>query len=191
MCLLLNSMVMEFDEIIFLTEDIDHLAKCLFGLFFLAPKNELRNPSLHTAGKSNQALGMLGQFFQIGSGTIIKTVHMSIRNHFAEVLIPFKILRQKTEMVRFVVFPPWSLVIFMIGYKVTFTTNNRFNSTLFRLLNKGYRPEQISVIRKSHGRHSQLDCPIHQTIHPTTTIKQAVVRMHVQMHKIFVFVSQG
>ena len=53
-------MVMKFDKIIFLTEDIDHLTKCLFGLFFLTTKNELRDPTLHTTGKSDQALGMLG-----------------------------------------------------------------------------------------------------------------------------------
>ena len=94
-------------------------------------------------------------------------------------------------MVRFVIFPPWPLVVFMISYNVPFTTNNWFNSALFRLLNKGYRTEEVSVISKGHGRHSQLHRTVHQSIHPATTIKQAVVRMDVQMHKIFVFVSQG
>ena len=154
LCLFLNSMIVQLDKIILLPEHIDHLPKCPLGFLLFSPQKELRNPALHTAGKTNQSINVCGECFQVGSWTIVKAINMGIRYNLAEVLIALKIFCQQTKMERFVIFPPWTFVIFMIGYNISFTPDNRFNSPLLSLLNKGNSSKQVTMIGKSHGRHS-------------------------------------
>ena len=58
---------------------------------------------------------MLGQGLQVSPRAVIKAVDMSIGNNLGKILIPFEILGQQPEVVRFVIFPTRFFVIFVVG----------------------------------------------------------------------------
>ena len=148
---LLNPMVVQFYEIIVLTENIDHLPHRILRFALLSMQDQLRNPTLHASGETDETLGMLGQSLEVCSGSVIKTVDVSIRNDLGKVTVSFIVFCQQPEVVGFVVFPTGLLVILVIGDEVTLTTNDWLDAMFLRLLNEGNGPEKIPVISQSHG----------------------------------------
>ena len=169
--------------------NIKVLSKHVFEPFgqrisFLIPIMEqaLRNISRQTGRQAYDAFAMMTQQVIINTRFIIVAVNKGLTGQKHEVFIPLLVLSQQDQMPIFPVFPAFFNRISSGGH-ISLNPQDRlytFSQTSPVKIND---PIHDPVICNGHSCLSQFLGPAHQFFNAAGSIQQAVLGMHMQMHK--------
>ena len=192
--LVLESVPLEFDVEIPLSEDLPVLDRDLPSLFRMPQKDQVRNLPGRTRGERDQAFRVFPEQVLVHSGTVVEPLQKSGRHHLYQVSVPHLVLREQDEMVRTVVHPACGLATaHTFDGHVHLGTEDRLDARVQRGLIELDDAEHVAVIRDRQRGHLPFHRAIHQIPDPYRAVQETVHRMIVQMneiHRVFSLFSQ-
>ena len=96
--LLRDAVVLNFDEIVFTSEDIDEFSTGGSSFFPAIMPEVLRNQRSETAREADQPIGILGERLHIGARFIVKPLQMRVGHQFEEILVTREVAREQAEV---------------------------------------------------------------------------------------------
>jgi hypothetical protein len=181
--LLVNPLILHFEEEVAGAEDVAKRGRRLEGLAWLFGPEPGRDLALQAAAEANQPARVLGEPRFVDPRLVIEAVGVSRRDQADQVVEALIGLGEQHEVVgRF------AGLSGPIGPAargdVDLTAEDGLDSALARLVVKGDGREQIAVFGDRDGRHLQLGHAIEQLAHPAGAVEERELRVQVQMNEL-------
>ena len=172
--LLLDAVVVEFDEEIVFAEDVPILAGKIPRARLVVCEDRLVDLSVEAPAERDEPVAVGRQELFVDSWLVVKPIEVCQRHEFNEVLVSRVVLGEQCKVER--VFAVLASLAFRMrpGGDVGLNPDDWFDAGLFRLLVKLDCAEKIAVVGERHGRHPAGFDFLHQLRDPDGTIKQRV-----------------
>ncbi len=176
--ILLQVVVLHFEEEILGAEDVAILVRHAPRIVVLVGKQSLRNVAAQAGRHADQALGMRGQQVGIDARLIVEALQVGGGHQLDEIAIPFLVFAEQHQVV----------VAIGIAARLVSLLRNVHLAADYGMNAGGlggvielHRSEEIPVIGHRHGGHLLFDHDLHQLVDIASAVKQRVVGVAVQM----------
>ena len=172
--LLIEVMVLNFQKVIFLAENIDIFLNTAACSLQVVLQNHLRHLAGNAGTEADNALVIRSQHVLVYAWLIIKALQLTDADDFHQVMVACIVLRQQNQMVH-------AAVIFFqmraLG-QIDLAADNRLDACLGTLLIKFHCAVHRAMVGNRQAVHAQLLGIGHQLVDFRSAIQQAVFRMY-------------
>ena len=165
------------------SKDVKVLKHDLFRRFLFAPHDVAGHFSGHTGTEADKAFMIFAQVLFINARLIVKAFNLPNGNKLHEVLVPCPILSKKDQMIELAA---GLHILYGVGTacNIDFAANNGLDSLLDAFLIEFDGTIHDTMIGNGKGRHSQLLGITDKIRNPAGPIKEAELRMGMEMDKL-------
>ena len=147
--LLGDAVVLDFDEIVFATEDIDKFCAGSLSFFPAIMHEVLRNQRSETTRETDQPIGILSESLHIGPRFVVKSLQMRVGHEFEEILVTSKVTREQAEVEEGLAVVGSAVLFEARGlHEVEFAADQGFHAGAFGRVVEGNGSEEITVVRQ-------------------------------------------
>ncbi len=170
-------MVLDFEKVIALPEDIGIGEGQPLGFVVLVGKDRLRDVAFQARRKRDQPLGMLRQQVQIDARLVVEPVQVGGRNQLDEVAVALLVFAQQHQVVVGAV----GARLVPLARDIHLAADDGMHAGLPGGVIEFHRAEEVAVIGHGHRRHLLLDGELHQLIDIARPIQQRIVGVAMQV----------
>ncbi len=180
-----DAVVLEFDEVVFASEDIDIAGAGGVGLGLATVHEVLADLGGEAAGEADQALGVFGDGFEIGARLVVEALEVGVGDQFEQILVAGEVFGQDAEV---------KVAFAVLGFAGFFEARSRGHVELaadeglevggLGGVEKLDGAEHVAMVGERDGGLAQLDGAFHQAVDFAGAVEQAVVGVDVEVDEI-------
>ena len=181
--LLPNPMILQFQKVIALPENIEIFQRDLLRLLIGYIQNISGHLPCQTCARCNNAPAVFPQKLLIHARLIIKPFGKAIGNQLNQIMVALIIFCQKHQMI---IAAALALLCEARALRhINLTAENRLDAGLQCRLVKFHRTIHRTVVGDGNAVHPQLLYPLHKLLYLSRAVQKAVFRMNMKMRKRF------
>ena len=183
--LLGDAVVLDFDEVVFTSEDFHEASAGLACLLVAVVQEMLRHDCGEAAGEADEAVGIFGERFEVCARFVVKTFEVRVGDELEEILVTSEIFCQQSHVV---------IVFTVLGFTgffeagtfddIDLASDEWLDAFAFGGIVELDCAKHVAVVGKSQGFHAHVTCTLHKTINTAGAVEQAVVGVDVEVDEV-------
>ena len=180
--LLFDPVIGQFDEEVFLSEDVPVSGGILEGLRLLARAQGHVDLPLEATAQRDQPLAVTGEKLTVHARLVIEAVKMGGRAQLHQVAVSLVVGGEESHVESHIL-PSVGrlLLVHRTGGDVDLASDDRLHLRFLGGLVELDRAEEISVVCQGDRRHAKLGRLPHELLHPDGSIQERILAMDVQV----------
>ena len=180
--LLFDPVIRQFDEEVFLSEDVPVRGGILEGLRLLTRAKGHVDLTLEAAAQRDQPLVVAGEKIPVDARLVIEAVEMGGRAQFDQVAVSLVVGSEECHVEGHILTAVGRLLlVHRTGGDIDLAPDDRLHLRLLGGLVEFDRPEEITVVCQGDRRHAELGRLPHELLHPDGSVQQRILAMDVQV----------
>ena len=179
--LLGDPMILHFQEVVLLPENVSILRGQLHRGCFLVRRDGVRHLPFQAATEADQASGMPGEQRLVDPRLVIHPVEVRRGDELQKVVVSHEVLGQQREMERRLALARRLFLQVRSWRHVYLAPHQRLDPGFLRLLVKLDRTVHHAVVGHSHRGHLVLLRLVHDVFHPRRPVQRRVLRVEMQV----------